>query len=40
MCNKCNCTQHRDIVGAINILNDNGGFNLTKYNNLKYLQIK
>lgn len=38
---QCSCgyTQHRDIVGAINILNDNDGQNVTKYSNLKYLQI-
>lgn len=38
---QCNCgyKQHRDIVGAINILNDNAKLNIKKYNNLKYLQI-
>lgn len=38
---KCNCgyKQHRDIVGAINILNDNSGIKLVKYKTKKYLQI-
>lgn len=36
---KCGYIQHRDVVGAINILNDNSEFNIIKYNNLKYLQI-
>jgi putative transposase len=35
----CGYTQHRDIVGAINILNDNGGFSITKYVRKVYLQI-
>lgn len=38
---KCDCgyEQHRDIVGAINILNDNHGTVLTHYTNKKYLRI-
>lgn len=36
---KCGYKQHRDIVGAINILNDNSDTSITKYRNLKYLQI-
>ena len=38
---ECNCgyTQHRDVVGAINILNDNDNKNIKYYGNLKYLQI-
>jgi putative transposase len=36
---KCDYTQHRDIVGAINILNFNTGTNLTRYANKVYLQI-
>jgi len=37
----CNCgySMHRDVNGAINILNDNSQYNINKYNNLKYLQI-
>jgi putative transposase len=35
----CGYTQHRDIVGAINILNDNGGFSVTRYIKKVYLQI-
>ena len=35
----CGYKQHRDIVGAINILNDNANTNLTKYKTFKYLQI-
>jgi putative transposase len=35
----CGYKQHRDIVGAINILNDNGGYTLKYYKNKKYLQI-
>lgn len=38
-CRRCDYTMHRDINGAINILNDNGGFKLTRYNTLKYLRI-
>lgn len=38
---ECSCgyVQHRDIVGAINILNDNHGTKLTHYANKKYLRI-
>lgn len=38
---KCDCgyTQHRDIVGSINILNTNSSYRIKKYNNKKYLQI-
>lgn len=38
-CRRCNYTMHRDVNGAINILNDNGSFKLTRYNTLKYLRI-
>jgi putative transposase len=38
-CRKCGYEQHRDIVGAINILNDNDGTKLTRYTNKKYLRI-
>jgi len=38
---ECDCgySMHRDVNGAINILNDNSQYNINKYNNLKYLQI-
>jgi putative transposase len=38
---QCNCgyIMHRDVNGAINILNDNSQYKVTKYNNLKYLRI-
>jgi putative transposase len=38
---KCECgyKQHRDINGAINILNDNSQYHVERYLNLKYLQI-
>jgi putative transposase len=36
----CGYTQHRDIVGAINILNDNHGTKLKKYTSKKYLRIE
>ena len=38
---KCHCgyVQHRDIVGAINILNNNTEHKITKYNTYKYLRI-
>jgi len=36
----CGYKQHRDIVGAINILNDNHGTKLTHYTNKKYLRIE
>ena len=35
----CGYKQHRDIVGAINILNDNDGRKVKYYNSKKYLQI-
>lgn len=38
-CRRCGYAMHRDVNGAINILNDNGGFKLTRYNALKYLRI-
>ena len=38
---KCDCgyVMHRDVNGAINILNDNSQYNINKYKSLKYLQI-
>jgi putative transposase len=39
VCKKCNYKQHRDIVGAINILNFNTGLKLTRYAKKAYLQI-
>lgn len=36
---KCGYIQHRDIVGSINILNDNDNRDVKYYTNLKYLQI-
>lgn len=36
---KCGYTQHRDIVGAINILNSNTTNHLQKYDDLVYLRI-
>ena len=36
----CGYTMHRDVNGAINILNDNGGFKVTSYKNLKYLRVE
>ncbi|WP_425203582.1 RNA-guided endonuclease InsQ/TnpB family protein [Priestia megaterium] len=36
---QCGYKQHRDIVGAINILNDNHEINLTHYVSKKYLRI-
>jgi putative transposase len=36
----CGYMQHRDIVGAINILNDNTNFHIEKYDNKVYLQIR
>ena len=38
-CKYCGYIQHRDIVGAMNILNDNGDRDVKYYKNLKYLQI-
>jgi putative transposase len=35
----CGYKQHRDINGAINILNDNSQYHIERYTNLKYLQI-
>lgn len=35
----CGYKQHRDIVGAINILNDNSKHHIEHYNSKKYLQI-
>ena len=39
VCKSCGYTQHRDIVGAINILNDNDNKKIKKYKSLRYLQI-
>jgi putative transposase len=39
LCPECGYKQHRDIVGAINILNDNSEFKITYYTSKKYLQI-
>jgi putative transposase len=39
ICKSCGYEQHRDVVGAINILNFNTNSNLTKYANKVYLQI-
>jgi len=36
---ECGYVMHRDINGAINILNDNSQFKIHKYKSLKYLQI-
>jgi putative transposase len=36
---KCGYIQHRDIVGAMNILNMNAGTKITKYTKKEYLQI-
>jgi len=36
---KCGYTQHRDVVGAINILNFNTNGNLKRYEKKEYLQI-
>jgi len=38
-CKKCGYKQHRDIVGAINILNDNSKYHIENYINKVYLQI-
>ena len=35
----CGYNMHRDVNGAINILNDNSQYNINKYKSLKYLQI-
>jgi putative transposase len=37
---QCGYTQHRDIVGAINILSMNSPYKITRYNKKEYLQIK
>jgi putative transposase len=39
ICPECNYKQHRDLVGAINILNFNTNYHVEKYNTFKYLQI-
>lgn len=39
MCDKCGYTQHRDIVGSMNILNDNTEYHVEKYDSKVYLQI-
>lgn len=39
ICSNCGYIQHRDLVGAINILNFNTNYNISKYNTFKYLQI-
>jgi len=36
---ECGYVMHRDVNGAINILNDNSQFNINRYKELKYLQI-
>lgn len=36
---KCGYVMHRDVNGAINILNDNSQYNISKYSGLKYLRI-
>lgn len=38
-CDYCGYDQHRDIVGAMNILNFNTGTSINRYVNLEYLQI-
>ena len=38
MCD-CEYIMHRDVNGAINILNDNSRYKIIRYRNLKYLQI-
>lgn len=38
-CCDCGYIMHRDVNGAINILNDNSNCQILKYNNLKYLRI-
>lgn len=40
VCKSCDYTQHRDIVGAINILNMNTGTTITRYAKKEYLQIR
>ena len=36
---ECGYSMHRDVNGAINILNDNSAYKVTRYKELKYLQI-
>ena len=36
---ECGYVMHRDVNGAINILNDNSTYKVTRYKELKYLQI-
>lgn len=36
---ECGYVMHRDVNGAINILNDNSQYKVTRYSNLKYLRI-
>jgi putative transposase len=36
---KCGYSQHRDIVGSMNILNKNTGLKITRYKKKEYLQI-
>jgi putative transposase len=38
-CLNCGYVMHRDVNGAINILNDNSNFKVTKYSKLEYLRI-
>lgn len=38
-CRRCGYTMHRDVNGAINILNDNSDWYVDRYANLKYLRI-
>ena len=38
-CRHCDYIMHRDINGAINILNDNSDYYITRYSNMKYLRI-
>lgn len=38
-CGYCDYTMHRDVNGAINILNMNSDFHIYKYSELKYLRI-
>jgi len=37
---RCGYSQHRDIVGAINILNNNSASHMESYNKKEYLQIR
>jgi putative transposase len=38
-CANCKYIMHRDVNGAINILNDNSNYKVTKYSKLEYLRI-